>query len=190
METVLIVDDEPLMLKALNRLLARAPCHCDGQTYALKVLTFSRPAEALDYIRQHAVSLILSDYRMPDMSGVALLTEALALQPQAVRLIISGYADLGALLAAINQAQIYKFIPKPWNDYELVSAIAQALRYRELLLDNQRLADICRLKMRLANPQEAERRRLEEIEPGITRVKWSADGALILEHPDDDQLSS
>ncbi|MFC3914143.1 response regulator [Pseudaeromonas sharmana] len=187
METVLIVDDEPLMLKAITRLLSRAPCTFDGCTYNIKLLTFSDAHEALEYLRLHAVSLVLSDYRMPGLSGVELLSAALELQPQAMRMIISGYADLDALMAAINQAQIYKFIPKPWSDYELVSSIAQALRHRELLLDNQRLADMCRLKMKQDSPQEQERRRLEALEPGITRVRWSDDGALLLDPSDDNK---
>lgn len=187
MEPVLIVDDEPLMLKAITRLLNRAPCVIEGREYQLKVITFSDPVLALEYLRQHAVSMILSDYRMPVINGVELLTSALQLQPEAVRLIISGYADLEALMAAINQAQIYKFIAKPWNDYELVASIAQALRHRELLLDNQRLADICRLKLKHEHPQEAERRRLEALEPGITRVTWSEDGSLVLNSHDENE---
>ena len=115
------------------------------------------------------------------MDGVTLLSRCLAAQPEAPRLIISGYADLNALIAAINQAQIYRFIAKPWNDYELVTTIAQALRYRQLWLENQKLADLCRMTMSHVSPQERERRRLEQEVPGITQVKWGPDGSLLLD---------
>ena len=181
MEQLVLVDDEPMMLKAIGRLLARIPCAFDGQVYPLKVISFTDPYAALGYVEAHAVSLILSDYRMPEMDGVTLLSRCLALQPEAPRLIISGYADLNALIAAINQAQIYRFVAKPWNDYELVTTIAQALRYRQLWLENQKLADLCRMTMSHVSPQERERRRLEQEVPGITQVKWGPDGSLLLD---------
>jgi two-component system, probable response regulator PhcQ len=184
MEQIVLVDDEPMMLRAISRLLMRIPCAFDGQVYPLNVVSFTDPYAALAYIEAHAVSLILSDYRMPEMDGVTLLSRCLALQPEVPRLIISGYADLNALIGAINQAQIYRFIAKPWSDYELVTTVAQALRYRQLWLENKKLADMCRLKMSHSSPQERERRRLEQEEPGITNVNWGADGSLLL---DEDQ---
>lgn len=181
MEQLVLVDDEPMMLKALSRLLVRIPCAFDGQVYSLKVVSFTDPLAALAYVEAHAVSLILSDYRMPGMDGVTLLSRCLALQPEAPRLIISGYADLNALIAAINQAQIYRFIAKPWNDYELVTTIAQALRYRQLWLENQKLADLCRMTRGQLSSQERERQRLEQEAPGITQVKWGPDGSVVLD---------
>jgi response regulator RpfG family c-di-GMP phosphodiesterase len=91
--------------------------------------------------------LFISDFRMPEMDGIEFLKGAKALQPDAARLILSGYADLNALLRAVNEVGIERFIGKPWNDYDLMSAIGQALAHRELLLENRELANLVRLEM-------------------------------------------
>lgn len=181
MYRIMLVDDEENILKALRRLLTVTPCIYDGQEYKLKVDIFTSPAEALEHARHTAVDLVLSDYRMPGMDGVTFLKAFKEIQPHAARLILSGYADLNALLGAINEAQIYRFLNKPWNDYELVSSIAQALAYRDLMLENQQLADQVRVEAGAMTPQELERRRLEEQEPGLTRVNWGPDGSVILD---------
>ncbi|MDE2081721.1 MAG: response regulator [Burkholderiales bacterium] len=186
MSRVLLVDDEPGVLKALKRVLTRVPCRHDGITYRLQVDQAELPEQALELINGHAYDLILSDFRMPGMDGVQLLKRARAIQPGAARMILSGYADLNGVMAAINEAQIVRFLCKPWSDYELVAAIAQALAYRALLLENQRMADLLRLQERQLTPQDYERRRLEEAEPGITSVRWADDGSLLL----DDDLAS
>lgn len=181
MSRVLLVDDEPGVLKALKRVLTLVPCRHDGVSYALQVDVAESPAKALALIANHAYDLILSDFRMPGMDGVQLLKAAREIQPGAARMILSGYADLNGVMSAINEAQIVRFLCKPWSDYELVSAIAQALAYRGLLLENQRLADLLRLQNAQLTPQDYERRRLEEAEPGITAVRWADDGSLLLD---------
>jgi response regulator RpfG family c-di-GMP phosphodiesterase len=184
MYRIMLVDDEENILKALRRVLAATPCIYDGVEYKTRVETFTSPDAALQYARNNAVDLVLSDYRMPGKDGVTFLREFKAIQPDTARLILSGYADLNALIGAINEAQIYRFLNKPWNDYELVSSIAQALAYRNLTLENQHLADKARVDNGSMTPQELERRRLEEQEPGITKVNWGPDGSVILDDMD------
>jgi FixJ family two-component response regulator len=108
------------------------------------------------------------------------------IQPDAARLILSGYGDLNVLMRAINEVRIYRFIAKPWNDYELVAAIGQALDNRRLLLENRHLADERRLEMGKLTPEELEAKRLEALEPGITKVRWGPDGSVILDQDFDD----
>ena len=185
MNRILLVDDEPSILKALRRVLSLVPCTYDNVTFKLQVDMAESGAEALEKLRHTAYELIVSDYRMPEMDGVTFLKQARQIQPDAARIILSGYADLNSVLAAINEAQIVRFLSKPWNDYELVSAIGQALAYRALLIENQRLADLVRLQRGQVTEEELERKRLESEEPGITRVHWGPDGSVIL----DDELA-
>lgn len=181
MSRILIVDDDESILKALRRLLTLTPCSTNGETYKLTVDVFSAPREALEKARHTAYDLVLSDYRMPIMNGVQFLKAFRQIQPDAARLILSGYADLNGLIVAINEAGISRFISKPWNDYELVSTIAQVLALRELTLENQRLADQARLAMGTISAEEIERKRLEAADPGITQVNWAPDGSVLLD---------
>lgn len=180
MSRILIVDDESSILKSLRRLLTLTPCGGSGGE-KLDIDCFADPQEALRKARHTVYDLVLSDYRMPGMDGVQFLKAVREMQPGAARLILSGYADLNGLIGAINEAQITRFIAKPWNDYELISAIGQALALREVTLENERLADQMRLAMGSLTPEEAERRRLEAEEPGITHVNWGPDGSVILD---------
>ncbi len=181
MSRILIVDDEESILKALKRLLALTPCTAADKRYKLTVDTFSSPLEALEKARHTAYDLVLSDYRMPVMDGVQLLKRVREIQPNAVRMIFSGYADLNGLIAAINDAGISRFIAKPWNDDELVSALGQALALRELTLENQWLGDQARRANGTMSAQELELLRLEAEEPGITHVVWDADGSVLMD---------
>lgn len=178
---IMLVDDEEGILNALRRLLALTPCTYHGDTYKLHVETYASANAALDRAREQTFELFLVDYRMPEMDGVRFLKEVRNIQPEAARMILSGYADLNALVAAINEAKIYRFLAKPWNDYELVSAIAEALAYRDLLAERAQLADQARLAQGRLSAEEAELRRLERLEPGITKVNWGPDGSVILD---------
>jgi two-component system probable response regulator PhcQ len=181
MNRILIVDDEDNIVNALRRLLLSTPCSYGGKDYPLQVETFVSPLAALERAGHQAFDLVLSDYRMPGMDGVEFLKQFRGVQPDAARLILSGYADLNALVGAINEAQIFRFLSKPWSDFELVSAIAQALSYRNLILENQRLADEMRVQRGKLGKLELEMKRLEAMEPGITKVNWGPDGSVILD---------
>ena len=179
MHRIMLVDDEQNILGALRRLFA-APLAEGGKK--LVVETFSSPREALKRVKEDvAFDTVISDYRMPEMDGVAFLKAFRENQPHAVRLILSGYADLDALVGAINEAQIFRFIAKPWHDFELRAAVGQALAYHDMMLENQRLADEVRAQRGVITRQEMELRRLEAESPGITKVNWGPDGEVLLE---------
>ncbi len=175
MHKIMLVDDEENVLKALKRTLA---------TESYEIETYSNGADALERAKKAQIDLVLSDYRMPVMDGVAFLVELRKLQPDAMRLILSGYSDLEAMLAAINQAEIYRFISKPWQDYELRATINQALAHRAVLLENKRLADQVRAQQTQLAEQQKILQKLETDSPGITQVRWAEDGSVILDEDD------
>jgi len=122
---ILFVDDEENILRALNRLFI------DEDDYT--ILTASSGAEGLEILeRETGIMLVVSDYRMPGMNGVEFLREVHNRWPECVRIVLSGYADTAAVVEAINEGQIYKFIAKPWNDEEIKGSIFGAI-------DNYRL---------------------------------------------------
>lgn len=182
-ERILLLDDEPAILNALQRVLRHGMKKESGEPYAIEC--FGSADAALARAQHCAFALAISDYRMPGKNGVEFLRELRELQPDCVRIILSGYTDLNALVAAINEAGISRFISKPWADFDLLSAVRQLLSMRELALENQRLADRVRVQSGQLSAQEAELRRLERLEPGITHVKWGDDGSFILEDPED-----
>jgi two-component system probable response regulator PhcQ len=184
-DRILLVDDEPHIISALQRLLRSGLKDAKGQRY--EVEGFTEASLALTRASERSFLLAISDYRMPSMSGVEFLKELRRVQPDCGRIILSGYADLNALVAAINEAEISRFIAKPWADFDLLSTVRQVLRIRELTMENQILADQVRQQRGLISAHEAELRRLERLEPGITHVEWGSDGSFILEDPGEDK---
>jgi len=122
--TLLLLDDEENVLRSLVRLFRR-----DGY----KVLTASSVREAFDLLGSNTVQVIVSDQRMPDMSGTEFLAKVRDLYPDTVRMVLSGYTDLATITEAINRGSIYRFLTKPWNDDELRGHIEAAFRSHERL---------------------------------------------------------
>ncbi len=117
--TLLLVDDEPGILNALKRLLRRE---------GYRILTADSAAEGLDLLAKNQVQVIISDQRMPGMSGVEFLSRVKDLYPETVRMVLSGYSELGTLTDAINRGAIWKFLTKPWDDEALKMTIVDAFR--------------------------------------------------------------
>jgi two-component system NtrC family sensor kinase len=128
---ILCVDDEKNVLRALERIFL------DEE---LEIFTASSAEEGLDVLTRHPVPVIVSDYRMPGMNGVDFLKKVCERWPDTIRIVLSGYADTGTIVAAINEGQIYKFIPKPWNDDELKVTILKAVEHYFLRRSNQELS--------------------------------------------------
>jgi FixJ family two-component response regulator len=129
---VMIVDDETKIISALRRLLRQ-------EDY--EIVTANTGNEALALLEAQPVSLIISDFRMPSMNGVDLLHEVCKRWPETIRIILSGYSEVKAIISAINEGAIYKFMTKPWNDEEIKLNIRRALEQHELELENKRLTD-------------------------------------------------
>lgn len=126
---LLIVDDEPDVLESLRHLFRRA----------YRVLTAESGPEALEILGREEVHVILSDQRMPGMTGDVLLTKARHLRPDAVRMLFTGYADLQAVINAVNEGMIFRYILKPWDPVELEGLVRQAADQYELLAERRRL---------------------------------------------------
>jgi response regulator RpfG family c-di-GMP phosphodiesterase len=129
---VLCVDDEPNILKALKRLLRR-------EDYRL--ITAVGGEAGLEVLKEHEVNVVISDQRMPQMSGTEFLEKARELRPDALRIILSGYTDIDSITESINKGHIYKFFLKPWNDQNLKLEIRQALDQYDLVQTNRSLHD-------------------------------------------------
>lgn len=176
---VLLVDDERPILQAVARTLRAAVA--DGLLPPLRLEAFTDPAAALARAAEQPFVLVISDFRMPAMNGAQLLSRMRELQPASRRMILSAHADLDGLAAAINEARISRFLVKPWSEADLVAAVAQQLAEHQQATETELLAEQQRLMRGELSPQEAELRRLERLEPGITHVEWSSDGAYVLD---------
>jgi response regulator RpfG family c-di-GMP phosphodiesterase len=133
---IMIVDDEPPNLRVLERLFRP-----DYQ-----VVTAPSGAEALALLEQHDVALLISDQRMPAMTGIELMIKTVAIRPQMVKILLTGYTDVGALIEALNSGLVYRYLTKPWNNDDLRTTVSRALEHYEVMkskhilgMENQRL---------------------------------------------------
>ena len=133
--TVLFVDDEVNILKALQRLLRQED---------MNVLCASNAQEALEILAKTKTQVVVSDQRMPEMSGVDLLSAVRERHPDIVRMMLTGYTEMTVAVEAINRGEIYRLITKPWNDDELRATIRQAFEQSDLKDEIKRLNHITR----------------------------------------------
>ncbi|QXI16819.1 HD domain-containing phosphohydrolase [Pseudomonas hamedanensis] len=134
---VLLVDDEESILNSLRRLLR-------GQPY--DVLLATSGAQALEILAQQPVDLVMSDARMPNMDGASLLAQVRQRWPATMRIMLTGYADPTAIIKAINDGQIHRYISKPWNDEELLVILRQSLEHQHSERERQRLERLARVQ--------------------------------------------
>lgn len=120
--TILCVDDEVDNVDALERLFRRK----------YEVLKATSGAAALKLLAQHPATVIISDQRMPQMTGVEFLQESLKTHPNAIRILLTGYTDIDSVIAAINSGQIYRYVTKPWDPVDLANAVDRAVERYEL----------------------------------------------------------
>ncbi|MCB4363416.1 EAL domain-containing protein [Hydrogenophaga taeniospiralis] len=128
--TLLLVDDEAAILSSLKRLFRRDGYH---------ILTATSGRQGLELLASQPVDVIVSDQRMPEMTGIEFLREAKRLYPNTVRLTLSGYTDLQSIIEAVNEGSVYKFLTKPWDDDLLRNHVAKAFEQSELAAENCRL---------------------------------------------------
>jgi putative nucleotidyltransferase with HDIG domain len=147
---ILIVDDEQANLRLLERLFRRD----------YEVITAASGQEALELLGQHDVALLITDQRMPGMTGIELLKSTVPMRPQMVRMILTGYTDVSALVEAINCGHVYKYVTKPWSNDELRLTVERALEHYEATKSRHEL-------------EQANKRlslRLQEMTRGVVRA--------------------
>ncbi len=149
---ILFVDDERNVLKAIERLFM-------DDDY--EILTANSGEEGLSVIeREYPVHVVISDYKMLGMNGVEFLGQVFRKWPDTVRIVFSGYADTASIVEAINEGQIYKFIPKPWNDDDLKITISNSIEWYSLNKKN----------LNLANELKAKNEELRELNANLERI--------------------
>ncbi|RKY26230.1 MAG: response regulator [Planctomycetota bacterium] len=127
---LLFVDDEANILAALKRVFRKS---------GYEIHTASSGQEGLEILEQLPVDLVMSDQRMPGMTGVEFLKKVKELYPHTIRIILSGYSEIGTITSAINEGEVFRFVSKPWNDEELKQTIEHSLEQRKLRKQNELL---------------------------------------------------
>ena len=155
--TLLIVDDERSNLQKLRRTFFRD----------FRILEALSGSEALDLLRNHRVDVIITDQRMPETTGVDVLRESLDLQPEAIRIILTGYTEVDYLMDAINQGQVHRYITKPWEPFTLKQTVMQDLELLELKRENRVLQE----QMRIA--RQVQSRLFPQVLPDIDTLDYS-----------------
>ncbi|MCC6810575.1 MAG: response regulator [Deltaproteobacteria bacterium] len=168
MKTILCIDDEPMILKALKR---------DLSPFA-RVLTAESAAEGLRIMaEEEEVSVVISDVRMPVMSGVELMQILRSHYPDCVRVLLTGHADVEMTLQAINDGQVYRFLQKPWTRDELHATVKKCLEQAGRLADAKKAHLDANMQQRRMNALDG----LEHAYPGISQAPRKTGGVIELD---------
>jgi signal transduction histidine kinase len=158
--TVLVVDDEPDVVQSVQDLLRL--------TY--RVVGAHSAKDALKVLREHEVHIVMTDQRMPEMSGVQFLRQVRGEHPDAIRLLFTGYADIKAVIDAINQGNVYRYITKPWDPDELLTVLRQAADQYDLIVERKHLLRELQVKNEELERANAELRQANELKEAFIKV--------------------
>lgn len=162
---ILLVDDEVGVTNALRRSLRRE---------GYEITACNSGQEALVTLKTETFDMLISDHRMPGMSGVELTRLCRDRYPDMMRLMLTGQVDAQMAIEAINQGEVYRFITKPWDDVELKVTLWMAFEQLDLLRENRRL-------LALVRRQDALLERLEHEHPGVSSIVRDETGAILLD---------
>lgn len=132
---ILVVDDEPSILSSLRRLL---------RSRGFEVLTAESATAGLEVLEREAIDAVISDMRMPEMTGAEFLEQVFLRWPNVKRILLTGYSDVDSTIAAVNKGKIWRYIAKPWEDEDLILTVQQATAHRQLMSENARLLALIR----------------------------------------------
>ncbi|MEW6378452.1 MAG: response regulator [bacterium] len=160
---ILLVDDDAAILKALKRALLE-----EEKVRQYNIFTTTSPFEAFNIIENYKIHLVISDEKMPEMPGHVFLRRIRSMAPQTMRIMLTGQTDLKVAIQAINEGEIYRFLTKPWDNFELSVIVNQALNLFDLEAKNRYL-------LRKVNQQAATLCVLENRYPEISSEKPDAE---------------
>lgn len=146
----------------------------------IQMESFTAPFDALTRCGDVNFNIVISDMQMPQMTGIEFLHALKEVAPTTVRMILSASTKFQSVASAISEAQVFRYIPKPWQVNDLQENIRLALIHRDELLARERMTDELRLQAGQMSVQEREAKLLAEDEPGLLKVKWGPNGEMIL----------
>ena len=158
--TILVVDDEPDVVKSVQDLLR----------LDYRVLGATRASEGIRMLEKEEIHVVMSDQRMPEMTGVQFLNHIRGEHPEAIRLLFTGYADIRAVIDAINQGNVYRYITKPWDPDELQTVIREAVERYDLIVERKRLTGELEIKNAELQGKNAELRKADELKTAFIQV--------------------
>ncbi len=164
-QKVLIVDDERTVTDLLQDALSSEP---------YELISASSAEEALALLDEEQIDVVISDEKMPGISGTEFLAIVRRRYPDTIRMILTGHASLDTAIRAINEGEIYRFFTKPCNVFDLAITIRQALQQRALMKEAKRL-------LQIAKEQGSILEELEQRYPGITKVKRGRGGEVLMD---------
>ncbi|MBI5848953.1 MAG: response regulator [Nitrospirae bacterium] len=169
---LLIVDDEANVISSLKRAFINEE---------FEVFSAISGLAGLELLAKEPVQVIISDEKMPGMSGAEFLSEAKRLYPHTIRFMLTGQASIEAAMKAINEGEIYRFFTKPWDDLQLIFAIRSAFERSDLEEENRRLLETVKRRT-------LEMKSIEKFFPGITDVKRDDDGKIMIDNLTQDEM--
>jgi len=161
--TILVVDDEELFLEYIKSMFS-------GESYT--VITASSGKQGLEILKQQSVNMVISEYKIPLMNGLEFLEKVRIIYPDVLTVMVTDQADVNLAIRAINEAGVYKFLLKPWDDIDFKNTIKRTLESLQVIKERDEL-------IRKVKTHEATLKDLEKRYPGITKIEKNKDGNFL-----------
>jgi DNA-binding NtrC family response regulator len=161
--TILVVDDEELFIEYIKSMLS-------GESY--NVVTASNGKQGLEILKKQSVNLVISEYKIPLMNGLEFLEKVRIIYPDILTVMVTDQADINLAIKAVNEAGVYKFLLKPWDDIDFKNTIKRTLESLQVIKERDEL-------IRKVKTHEATLKDLEKRYPGITKIEKNKDGYIL-----------